>query len=431
MKYIFRIIILLFSVTCFQQALKADRDLKITSPYKDEEVFIDYNFIFSPADMDGLWEGTFGPHYSQYDLAARNEEPSVVIKMLEDRYQTLIKNSNYVTKDIVKILFPTYSYGVFTLTSTSIRYSGNYGIGGIFNDRTYLGNPLTTAASHGKLDVVKAIVEWIKQKLQSHNALHKLNEALNAPAINFGVKKTKGCMIIGTALIFALLNEGYAIVQYLLDQGAFPEGAFVEKGLFTDMNGKFAKIICSRDGSVFSEEDILIDKLLLDAEKRGKLKLAKKLKDALEKAEYLRTKQLAQEEREKIEKNIKEQQERLAYETFLIEQGTLDRNYRLQSLETALNTPKEILLSQAQKDLLHDAGKAVWKYPELFENVLKKRPDLADIIEERAIEFAGAQSNYAQTPIEKRRELATEVHNKLAAIRKQFGAPEGPNLVLP
>lgn len=428
MKHILKFALSGFLVAGLQLSIRAET-LKFTSPYSEEQVPIDYSFVFY-SGADGDFSGTFGPRYTFYDLAARNEPPSAIVKLLEDRYQTLIKqNTKPVTSDsVVRLLFPTVMRGQFVLTPTRLSYSGYNGIGGILHDEEYAGNCFATAAAHGRLDVVKAIVEWVKQKLQQHSALDKLSVVLGAPALNFGVKKTKGCLIVGTALVFALLNEEYEIVQYLLDQGALPEGALVAKGLLSPGGDKkIAQISCPVNGLLFDLEDILIAKRILDAQAAGKLKLDPKLEVSLKVFEADRSKSIARQEQEKIDREKREKKDRENLELYLREQTEKEKTYRLEQLTSVLKESRAQLEDDRRgKQLVRDAAKAVWKYPEFFEKVLKERPDLADIIEDGAIRLAGAFDNYEQTPAEKMREREVDMRNRLAQIRKQVGAQEKP-----
>jgi len=352
--------------------------LKFTSPYSEEQAFIYYGSIFSPGDMDGDWSGTFGPRYTTYDRAARNDTPDRVISLLENRYQE-VKNRSDLSVNLLPFVYP---YGDFSINLDGLKWNNFYEVGGIFHENVYGGNPLATAASHGRLEVVKAIVEWIKSKLQALNALDKLPLYLNAPALNFGVGPTKGQLILGTPLIFALLGGHVPVAQYFLDEGVKLEGARVLKGpLSPDGDSNKAVIVRSINGDATDPEELNVKKLILDAH----LKLDPKFEAALKKTEADR---LQREEQEKIRLE-KEHQDRLRKqredfartEKYIAEQNALDKKHRLKKLEAALRLPYDNLKLAANKDLLHDAGKAVWSYPEFFETVLIKRPDLADLIE--------------------------------------------------
>ncbi|HBY05435.1 MAG: hypothetical protein UV38_C0003G0085 [candidate division TM6 bacterium GW2011_GWE2_42_60] len=301
MKQYLKLALLGLIVAGINQTMWGER-LKVTSPYPEEQAFIDYNSIFSPGDMDGFWEGTFGPRYTIYDIAARNDTSTAVVALLEKRYQEVKNYTNLSTH-----LLPFVpGYNDFLINLNGLRWGNSYGVGSIFQEKTYGGNPLAIAASHGRLEVVKAIVEWIKSKLQALNALDKLPLYLNAPALNFGVGPTKGHLILGTPLIFALLNKHFDVARYFIDQGVKPEGAPVLQGpLSPKGDSKMAFIVpLDQDGrTVLDPETINVEKLILDAQ----LKLDPKLEISSKKAE---TNRLQREEQEKIHRE-KEHQDRL------------------------------------------------------------------------------------------------------------------------
>ncbi|HBL98087.1 TPA: hypothetical protein DDZ86_00390 [Candidatus Dependentiae bacterium] len=422
------------------------------STLPEELVRINYNYIFSPTDMDVNASDNFGPHYSIYDLAARNDkDPADIVKKLEQRYETLAQDiennkskflANINISDLILPFVPGY-HGI-SITVNGIKsadagsYYSNYPVGALYQDNSYGGNPLATAASHGRLDVVKAIVEWIKSKLRKLNALDKLPLYLDAPAINFGVGPTKGQLILGTPLIFAFLNKHFDIVDYLSHQGAELEGALVRKGPLSsaltpqapDKDRKMAFIVrTDKDGNTSEPEEINIEKLILDANLKQYPELRTKAKEVVANKLYLEAQEknrLGREERDKIRK---EQEDREFSRKYEAEMMALQKQYRLEKVEAALKASRITLATNTK--LMHDAAKAINIYPEFFEIVLKKRPDLADLLEEKAIEFAGRFNNYEQTPAAVMQTRATEMHNTLEQIRKQVGAPATPNFTIP
>ncbi|HBY05436.1 MAG: hypothetical protein UV38_C0003G0084 [candidate division TM6 bacterium GW2011_GWE2_42_60] len=370
-----------------------------TFSYPEEEVFIDYYAIFNPGDMDGDWSGNYGPLYTGYDSLVR-DTPDKLIDALERRFQE-IKNSPNLSVNLLPFVKP---YGDFSINLNGLKWNNYYGIGAIFWEKVYGGNPLATAASLGRLDVVKAIIAWLIEKLQELNAMDKLPLYLNAPAVNFGVGPTRGQLIVGgTPFIFALLNGYNSIAQYFLDKGVKPEGARILKGyLSPDGDTNKAFIVRTKDGRAVEPEELNIEKLILDAH----LKLNPKLEASLKKTEADR---LQREEKEKIrlekehqDRIRKEREDRASFEKVMAEQNASDKKYRFESLEAALRLPYADLKLAANKNLLHNAGKAVWIYPEFFETVLIKRPDLADLIE----------SSYSMNK-----------PNPFAQIRQKFGTP--------
>lgn len=378
---------LFLGIIGFGQQIQADSLNIQVAPYPEEKVHINY-YRLGLSDLDTNFEKDFGPNYVvPFDIAARNESPRVVTDLLEKRYKDQLK---IVGKPL---LLPFGSLGDFRLNPVrGIDYRGNYGIGGMIHEGTYFGNPLVTAAMHGRLPVVKAIVKWIKAKLTERKTMDEFQSYLNAPAANFGVGKTDGQFIVGTALIFALLNGHYDIVEYLLSQGAVPEGVLVKKGVLSpDGDKKIALIIRTKNGIANNPENIDVEELIL----ASKIKLDPKLEASLKKVVAERLQQKNRQEKEKQDRLQKEQEDKKDIERYLTEQAALDKQYRLEKLQKALGLSRAELGLPANQSLLRDAGKAVWQHPEFFELVVTEHPDLAEYIKTSAFTFGSDPAKQA------------------------------------
>lgn len=115
-------------------------------------------------------------------------------------------------------------------------------IGYCINEHTYIGNPIATLAGTGDLERLKKYIEILKK--QSGEPI--FSRQINAPVANFCTGKlAKHFIFGGNALIIALLNGYKDIAQYLLDNGALPQGsskdthkAFIVR---PDKNGRLQK----------------------------------------------------------------------------------------------------------------------------------------------------------------------------------------------
>lgn len=216
--------------------------------------------------------GPRGPKYTVYDLVAKEGSTNAMTEILEKRFNILSDKLDkekypftYYPQGVNKedALFPLVKIGDFYISLHGSRYDGNYGIAGVLFDNDYAGNPLATAAMHGRLDMVKAIVGWLKKTLKKLNAENRLSDYLNYPACNFGVGLTKGVFVWGgNALIFAILNKHYDIAQYLIDMGAPLIGT--ENSPIVEQYGKGAAVTVQPND--YPQESLIdVKKLIQDA----------------------------------------------------------------------------------------------------------------------------------------------------------------------
>lgn len=223
---------------------------------KNESKEVDLLSIYSRGDLDYSGERRAQRRYSKFDLIARYGSIEALIAALDARFERV--KSKY-SKGLERLLFPIQSYSSFSLDLNGVEDRGvisdrsddtsRTGYVGklLFND-IFQSNPLVIAATEGRLDMVKALVEWLKKKLEELNAKQLLPDYLNYPSANYDKKVTQFMFgtnaLIETALIvkelldhkvpnMAPINVYKEIAQYLLDQGAKPEGSARDtKGAF-------------------------------------------------------------------------------------------------------------------------------------------------------------------------------------------------------
>lgn len=198
----------------------------LENPYPHETMIIDISGIFSPGDMDFDPVKEKGKNYTIYDLVARESKPKTVVALLENRFEKLP-----TTISRAKALLPLCSFYGFSLNINGVEFehgsektSITGDCGRLIFESAYLGNLLAIAAEYGRLDVVKAIVEWLEAHLKALNAPELLPQYLNFPVANF-TKGMKGFVFGGTPLISALQEKEYGVARYLLEKGALPIGS--------------------------------------------------------------------------------------------------------------------------------------------------------------------------------------------------------------